>query len=114
MHPEREHRNLEPATADLYLFGTIRIPEKVARIIAFIGAIFIAFLVVNSCVKLYKKSTQPDPFVSGPGALSLSEKYISFDGFAQRTYQPSEGAITYCDPDDQHRRNPQVTKDATT
>lgn len=27
----------EPATADLYLFGTIRIPEKVARIIAFIG-----------------------------------------------------------------------------
>ena len=52
MHPEREHRNLEPATADLYLFGTIQIPEKVARIIAFIGAIFIAFLVVNSCVEL--------------------------------------------------------------
>ena len=77
MHPEREHRNLGPATADLYLFGTIRIPEKVARTIAFIGAIFIAFLVVNSCVELYKKSTPPDPFVSGPGALSSSEKYIS-------------------------------------
>lgn len=93
----------EPATADLYLFGTIRIPEKVARIIAFIGAIFIAFLVVNSCVELHKKFTQPDPFVSGPGALSSSEKYISFDGFAQRTYQPSEGEITYCDPDDHGR-----------
>ena len=66
MHPEREHRNLEPATADLYLFGTIRIPEKVARTIAFIGAIFIAFLVVNSCVELYKKSTPPDPFVNTP------------------------------------------------
>nr|DAG98701.1 MAG TPA: hypothetical protein [Herelleviridae sp.] len=26
MHPEREHRNLELATADLYLFGTIRKP----------------------------------------------------------------------------------------
>ena len=75
MHPEREHRNLEPVTADLYLFGTIRIPEKVARIIAFIGAIFIAFLVVNSCVELYKKSTPPDPFVSGPGTLSSSKKY---------------------------------------
>ena len=93
----------EPATADLYLFGTIRIPEKVAHIIAFIGAIFIAFLVVNSCIELYKKSTQPDPFVSSPSALSSSEKYISFDGFAQRTYQPSEGAITYCDPDDHGR-----------
>lgn len=103
MHPEREHRHLEPATADLYLFGTIRIPENVARIIAFIGAIFIAFLLINSCIELHKKFTQPDPFVSGPGALSSSEKYISFDGPAQRTYQPSEGTITYCDPDDRGR-----------
>lgn len=93
----------EPATADLYLFGTIRIPEKVAHIIAFIGAIFIAFLVVNSCVEPHKKFTQPDPFVSGPGALSSSEKYIAFDGPAQRTYQPSEGEIAYCDPDDHGR-----------
>lgn len=38
MHQELEHRNLEPATTDLYLFGTIRIPEKIVRIIAFIGA----------------------------------------------------------------------------
>lgn len=29
----------EPATTDFYLFGTIRIPENVAHIIAFIGAI---------------------------------------------------------------------------
>ena len=50
MHQEREHRNLEPATADLYLFGTIRIPEKVARIIAFIGAI----TSVNTTVKKTK------------------------------------------------------------
>lgn len=92
----------EPATADLYLFGTIRIPEKVARIIAFIGAIFIVFLLINSCIELHKKFTQPDPFVSGPGALSSSEKYIAFDGLAQRTYQPSKGDITYCDPDDQY------------
>lgn len=102
MHPEpdyREHRNLEPATADLYLFGTIRIPEKVARIIAFIGAIAIAFLAIHTV----NSHTQPDPFVSGPGALSSSEKYIAFDGPAQRTYQPSEGTITYCDPDDHGR-----------
>lgn len=39
-----------------------------------------------------------DGFVSGPGALSSSETYIAFDGPAQRTYQPSEGSITYCDP----------------
>lgn len=63
MYPEREHRNLEPATTDFYLFGTIRIPENVARIIAFIGTIFIAFLVVNSGIELHKKFTQPDPFV---------------------------------------------------
>lgn len=42
-------------------------------------------------IELHKKFTQPDPFVSGPGVLSSSEKYISFDGPAQRTYQPSEG-----------------------
>ena len=93
----------EPATTDFYLFGKIRIPENVARIIASIGAVFIAFLVVNSCVELHKKFTQPDPFVSGPGPFSSSDKYISFDGFAQRTYQPSEGQITYCDPDDHGR-----------
>ena len=61
----------ELATADLYLFGTIRIPEKVAHIIAFIGAVFIAFLLINSGIELHKKFTQPDPFVSGPGALSI-------------------------------------------
>lgn len=103
MHPEREHRNLEHADADLYLFGRIRIPEKVSRIIAIIGAIFIAFLMVNSDIAVYNKFTGPDPFISGPGAFSSSEKYIAFDGFAQRTYQPSEGTITYCDPDDHGR-----------
>lgn len=102
MHPEREHRehrNLEPATTDLYLFGTIRIPENVARIIAFIGAIAIAYLAVH----IVNNHTQPDPFVSGPGVLSSSEKYIAFDDPAQRTYQPSEGTTTYCDPDDRGR-----------
>lgn len=44
-----------------------------------------------------------DGFVSGPGVLSSSEKYIAFDGPAQRTYQPIEGTITYCDPDDHGR-----------
>ena len=80
---ENEDRSIttrKPATTDFYLFGTIRIPENVARIIAFIGAIFIAFLLINSCIELYKKFTQPDPFVSGPGAFSSSEKYIVFDG----------------------------------
>lgn len=99
MYSEREYRNLEPANADLYLFGTIRIPEKVAQIIAFIGAIFIAFLVVNSGIEVYNKLAGPDPFVQGPQEWGSKLTYMSIEGLPQRLYQPNEGTITYCEPD---------------
>lgn len=72
------------------------------RIRIFIALIIAAILTIGIS---YTKSAlnSADGFVSGPGAFSSSEKYISFDGPAQRTYQPSKGTITYCDPDDHGR-----------
>lgn len=77
-------------------------PFLIPDLFIFCGSVGIILLVIMISLSP-KPLSQPDPFVSGPGALSSSEKYISFDGFAQRTYQPSEGEITYCDPDDHGR-----------
>ena len=53
------------------------------RIRIFIALIIAVILTIGIS---YTKSAlnSADGFVSGPGAFSSSEKYISFDGFAQR------------------------------
>ena len=91
---------------------TARIPDNakihigsfiIPKLFVFCGSVGI-IMTITICLLFPKPLPQEDPFVQGPKEWGSKLTYMSIDGLPQRLYQPSEGTITYCEPD--HLRRP--------
>lgn len=78
-------------------------PFNAPNLFIFCGSVGI-IMTITMCLLSPKPLPQEDPFVQGPKEWGSKLTYMSIDGLPQRLYQPSEGTITYCEPD--HLRRP--------